>query len=102
MNQDSVNFGIVVEGIDLAKEIRERCGIGQNESRTRNADLFCTAFFTGYVGAGGGVLPDANKDQPRGDAPFRKGGDTKCSFAVNRAGKNFSIEDMCRHLKSLQ
>jgi len=102
LNENAVDEGISVQRVDFMKEGGQGSGGGKNESVAGDADFFGAGFFAGNVGAGGGVFPNANKDKFRGDATFAEGGDANCSFAVNRAGKSFSIEDMCGHRKRLQ
>jgi hypothetical protein len=102
LDENAVNEGIGVERVDFKKKGGQGGGGVKNESVTGDADFFGAGFFAGNVGAGGGVFPDANKDKLRGDALFTEGGDTNCSFAVNRTGESFPIEDMCRHGKRLQ
>jgi hypothetical protein len=102
LNENAVDEGIGVERVDFMEKGGQGGGGGKNESATGDADFFGACFFAGNVGAGGGVFPNANKDKFRGDASFVEGGDANCSFAVNRTGKSFSIEDVCRHGKRLQ
>jgi hypothetical protein len=91
LNKNAVDEGIGVERVDLMEKGGQGGGGGKNESVTGDADFFGACFFAGNVGAGSGVLPNANKDKLWGDATFFKCGDANSSFAVNRTGKSFSI-----------
>ena len=102
LNENAVDEGIGVQGVNFLEKGRQGGGGGKNEGVTGDADFFGAGFFAGNVGARGGVFPNANKDKFRGDASFAEGGDANCSFAVNRTGESFSIEDMCGHGKRLQ
>jgi len=102
LNENAVDEEIGVERVDFLKKGGQGGGGGKNESVTGDADFFGAGFFAGNVGAGSGVFPNANKDKFRGDASFAEGGDANCSFAVNRTGESFSVEDMSGHGKRLQ
>jgi hypothetical protein len=102
LNENAVYEGISIQRVDLMEKGGQGGGGGKNESATGDADFLGSGFFAGNVGAGGGVLPNANKDKFRGDASFYEGGNANCSFAVNRTGESFSIKDVCRHGKRLQ
>jgi hypothetical protein len=102
LNENAMNEGISVQGVDFMEKGGQGGGGGKNEGAASDADFFGAGFFAGNVGAGGGVFPNANKDKFRGDASFVEGGDANCSFAVNRTGESFSVEDMCGHGKRLQ
>jgi hypothetical protein len=91
LNENTVDERIGVERVDFMEKGGQGGGGGKNESATGDADFLGSGFFAGNVGAGSGVLPNANKDKLRDDAPFFEGGDANSSFAVNRTGKSFSI-----------
>jgi len=97
LDEDSVNFGVGVEGVDFGEQGGERGGFRKHKGATRNADLPGAGFLSGNIGTGRGILADADEDKSGGDARWERGGNAGRRLPMNLRSKGFSIEDTGRH-----
>ena len=97
LNQDAVDLGIGVESIDFLEEGGKRRGFRENEGPAGDTHLLGALFLPRDVSPGGGILADADEDEPRADAACLELFDAAGGFPVGTGRKSFPIEDPCRH-----
>jgi hypothetical protein len=70
LDEDAVDFGVSVEGIDFTKKSGQGSRLGKDHGVARDSDLLGASFLSGYIGSGSGVFTDADEDQTWGDTPL--------------------------------
>lgn len=92
LDEDSVDGGVLVEGVDLLEQIAFGDGIGEREEAAFDADGGGLFLFGGNIKDGGGIFADAEE----GDAGRRAGalGDALGDFVEDAGRELFTVQKL--------
>lgn len=97
LNENAVNLGVGIEGIDFPEEGREGGVFREHQGPTVDADFPRALFLAGNVGSGGGIFSHPDKDQPGGYALLTEGLHPLRGLLMNLGGESFPIKKVGGH-----